>query len=679
MRHRLLLATLSLLLGSSLTGTAQTTVAGFDPRPVTIPVVRPEAPRPVTLGDLIHLRDFKGMSVSPDGKFVAYVVTQAVLETNSYRSALFVVATDKTGVPKNLGSAGPARWDTYGQLDVAPQWSPDSKFISYLLKENATWRIWTWRREGGPAQQLTHNTNDVQDYRWSPDGARIYFNTSEPPNTEEAKRKAADGIVWDGSIQASRGRTVMQWVLDTVPGKTQLWVYDVAARSERKASADDQAAYKKLQERPKDISATRTFKISRSGDIAYISVVQDAKQFPYYAWVIYLKRKNEQPVGLTPLSTNYVQDIWWSNDEREIYFIQRAGVRASLFAVSATGGTPREITSGDDQFHSCSFDNDRLVAACIRENPVKPPELAVINPRDGGIRTLAQINPEFQNITLSPATKLEWTNKYSEKGYAYLIKPLNYQPGKRYPLIVTTYRTGSFLRGATGDEYPIQVFAANGFVVLDFDGPPQHVDGDFKTNMLRWYSPLASFEQVFDMLDKMGLVDPSRRGLTGLSYGADITEFAISHSSLFHAAATSGASGRDPLFYYLSGNAGSRLFTTLLGGSPDGPAAENWKELSPALNAGKVNAALLINAPDREYIGGLQFYTALKEQHKPVEMIVYPEEGHIKSQPKHRYAIYQRNVDWFNFWLQDKEDSDPRKKDQYARWRSLKEQTTSRN
>jgi hypothetical protein len=69
----------------------------------------------------------------------------------------------------------------------------------------------------------------------------------------------------------------------------------------------------------------------------------------------------------------------------------------------------------------------------------------------------------------------------------------------------------------------------------------------------------------------------------------------------------------------------------------------------------------------------------LKEQRKPVELIVYPEEGHIKSQPKHRYAIYQRNLDWFNFWLQDKEDPDPRKKDQYARWRALRDQTTSRN
>ena len=681
MLKRYWFATLVLVSCCSLLVHAQTviTAAGFDPKPLTIsPVPRLER-RPITISDLLALRDFKGMSISPDGEFAAYVVTEAVLDTNSYRSALFVVRTEAGSVPRNLGSAGPARWDVYGQLDVAPQWSPDSKQISYLLKDGGTWQIWSWGREGGAPQQLTHNADEVQGYRWSPDGSRIFFTTVEPPNVDLAQQKAEEGIVWDGSIMASRGRPVMQWVLESIPRKTQPWIYDVNERRERKATSAEEAIYKQLPERPKDIPSGRTFKVSPKGDIAYISVVQDPKQFFYYGWRIDLKRTNQPAVPLTPLSTNYIEDIWWSNDGREIYFVQRVGLKTSLFALPVSGETPREITKGDDLFHSCSFDEKRLRAVCISENPVKPPVLTFVNPIDGTTRVLADINPEFQNIVLSAATKLEWTNKYSVKTYGYLLKPPDYDPHKRYPLIITSYRSGGFLRGATGDEYPIQVLAANGFVVLDFDAAPLPVDSDFKTNMLRWYSPLASFQSVLELLDKMDFVDPTRRGLSGLSYGADITEFAISHSNFFQAAITSGASGRDPLFYYLSGNAGAKLFAGWIGGWPEGPAAPHWEELSPALNAGKVNAALLINAPDREYVGALQFYTALKEYRKPVEMIVYPDEGHLKSQPKHRYAIYQRNVDWFNFWLQDKEDPDPRKKDQYARWRALRDQKVSKN
>jgi hypothetical protein len=52
----------------------------------------------------------------------------------------------------------------------------------------------------------------------------------------------------------------------------------------------------------------------------------------------------------------------------------------------------------------------------------------------------------------------------------------------------------------------------------------------------------------------------------------------------------------------------------------------------------------------------------------------YPNEVHIKNQPKHRYEIYNRNLDWFRFWLQGEEDKDPAKDDQYKRWRKLKAQ-----
>jgi hypothetical protein len=63
----------------------------------------------------------------------------------------------------------------------------------------------------------------------------------------------------------------------------------------------------------------------------------------------------------------------------------------------------------------------------------------------------------------------------------------------------------------------------------------------------------------------------------------------------------------------------------------------------------------------------------MKELNKPVEMIIFADEGHIKNQPKHRYEIYQRNLDWFNFWLQGKEDTASEKRQQYMRWRSMQE------
>jgi dipeptidyl aminopeptidase/acylaminoacyl peptidase len=244
-------------------------------------------------------------------------------------------------------------------------------------------------------------------------------------------------------------------------------------------------------------------------------------------------------------------------------------------------------------------------------------------------------------------------------------------------LIVTTYSARGFLRGAVGDEYPIQVFAANGFAVLAFNNAPERIPkpGDFKTTMLRWYSPMASLEKAVKMLDEMGIIDPNRKGLTGLSFGAEITTFTISHSDLFQAAAASGAGARDPIFYYLAHNSWWRqLFKQWsLDGYPEGEVAAKWQELSPALNAARVKAPLLLQVADDIYISCLQLHTSMKELNKPVEMIIFADEGHIKNQPKHRYEIYQRNLDWFNFWLQGKEDTASEKRQQYMRWRSMQE------
>jgi hypothetical protein len=105
---------------------------------------------------------------------------------------------------------------------------------------------------------------------------------------------------------------------------------------------------------------------------------------------------------------------------------------------------------------------------------------------------------------------------------------------------------------------------------------------------------------------------------------------------------------------------------------PDGKTAERWRELSPALNAARVTAPLLMNSSDSEYTIALQLYTSLMELNKPVELFIYADEGHIKNQPKHRYEIYQRNLDWFSFWLQHREDPDPAKVEQYLRWRAMR-------
>ena len=285
------------------------------------------------------------------------------------------------------------------------------------------------------------------------------------------------------------------------------------------------------------------------------------------------------------------------------------------------------------------------------------------------------MNPELQNIQLSPARRIDFSNKYGDHFWGHLVLPPNHEPGRRYPLIITTYAdSDEFLRGGVGDEYPIQVFAANGFAVLDFNsGKFRNKPGDFESAVLMLQSPMEGMAAAVEKLADMGIVDPARVGITGLSFGAALVDYGISHTNLFHAAIESGGGAWDPFGYFLGSDEIRAYYFSMYGlGPPEGESAAKWQRISTSLNVQRILSPLLINAADSEYIGDMQLITTLRESKKPVEMFIYADELHEKNQPKHRYEIYERNVDWFNFWLKDKEDRDPAKAEQYTRWRELR-------
>jgi len=75
--------------------------------------------------------------------------------------------------------------------------------------------------------------------------------------------------------------------------------------------------------------------------------------------------------------------------------------------------------------------------------------------------------------------------------------------------------------------------------------------------------------------------------------------------------------------------------------------------------------------PEQEYRLNMELYSRLTETGKAAELYAFPDEPHIKTQPRHKLAVYQRNLDWFRYWLQAYVDPDPAKADQYRRWQAF--------
>jgi dipeptidyl aminopeptidase/acylaminoacyl peptidase len=675
----------------------QETEAAFDPTPVMLPQSDAGSPRVVSSKDLLLLREIHGSSISPDGQWVAFVVGQADYESNGYRSGLFLVRTSGGEAPVSLGSAGMPHWSDFNEWESEqPQWANDSQTVLYRtrVKPEEPWQVWRWDTKTRMGKPLTHLPGDVSNYSIDSSAQKIVMKVELPTNPAAEKQWLEQGILYSDQMIPWEGMPSILKKLRTAERKSEFWVHELntgiermATDAERRSFEPDVRQFQEAFDRASEGGAEKCHidSVSLAPDnknVALMCAYDEAEPSRIMKWKFFLmSRDGQRRLDLAPESIR-VTDYWWDRKGTQLYFVSSLwdGRPGRMRVVDVDSGEVRDLFQSTEVLQEFSVDAANRWVACTRETNVSPPELVVIDQRTGVARKLADLNPEFLHIKLSSVERISGVNHFGEEWFGQLVKPAGYEEGKRYPLIVTLYRSGDyFLLGATGNENPIQVYAANGFVVLSFNIGRNRLreKGDFDNSLVNWASPAASLEMAVQLLVARGVVDPKKVGLAGLSRGADILEYTISHSGTFQAAVESGPGARDPFFYYMAGTVWHRIFAEWgLGGWPEGESKKNWNKLAASRNADHIETPLLMNSPDSEFLGSMALFTSLENLHKPVELYIYPNELHIKNQPKHRYEIYERNVDWFRFWLEGEKDSSPQKNDQYSRWEMLRETWT---
>jgi dipeptidyl aminopeptidase/acylaminoacyl peptidase len=653
------------------------------------------AVRPIDADDLVGLRDIglpdgsilggaSPLGVSPDGRHVAFVVSRADPVGNSYCRALVVLDLDRKAPPRILDRGGEpilGKGNYRGLVVrtgfpdvVTPRWSPDGRFIAYRRRDDGTTQVWLVAAGGGQARALARSPVDVERFAWRPDGRGIVFASRPGLLAERAADKAEAGRGFhygDRFVPMMRSR----------PQPSAAVALETFTLSLSDGSVEPAPAIEKAR-------------LLRVGSDERTVTAPDGRR----AW---LERRETSPLSPSDLRattadgravtcprkicTGTITGLWWLTGG-SLLFLQREGWAKSdmvLYRWTPGAGPPRAILSTTDVLDGCVLASTRLL--CTREGPRRPRYLALIDPLSGRSRVLYDPNPEFRHLRLGTVTRLFWRNKIGLEARGDLVLPPGYKPGTRLPLIVTQYFSNGFLRGGTGDEYPIYLFAARGFAVLSLERPTffATTDPTLKTyedvnaaNARGWgerRSLLSAVDVGVQKVIAMGIADPARVGITGLSDGASTVAFALINDKRFAAAAMSSCCLEPWTIMTVVGPAYARRMRTL--GYPPATAEDRpfWGPASIARNAATIDTPLLLQLSDDEYLMSLEAYTALKEHGKPVDMYVFPGEHHIKWQPAHRRAIYERNLDWFDFWLRERVDPDPAKAGQYARWRALRE------
>ena len=386
-----------------------------------------------------------------------------------------------------------------------------------------------------------------------------------------------------------------------------------------------------------------------------------------------------------PQCVGIIEEVVWSYDSRRLYFVKRQGHalhQRALHYWAPSENVVKTVNVTNGVIDSCGPVARALV--CRIEDITIPTRVVAFEDRADSLVELYAPNADFDPIDSLNVKKLLWADGFGNETFGYLVLPPVASNQQALPLVIVQYRVKGFLRGGVGNEYPIFSLAQAGFAVLAFDEPEDWslratVSDPVELTSLEWREfyeqrrSLTAQRIVLEELFETGMIDPSRVAITGLSSGADNVVFGLVNSDLFSVAITSGGSW-SPTSYYLSSFRAQEFNRSRGFGDYRSPEGTNWKGISLALNSNKVNTPLLIHAADSEYLRDLEAVTTLRALNKPVELYVFPDEWHIKWQPIHRYNIYRRNLQWLQFWLQDKEAADPVDSDQYARWKRLREQ-----
>ena len=680
---------------------------------------------PITLDEIVSFREVKEPHRSPDGSRVAFLATQAFRSCDCYRTALYVVNTSPGNTPEKL-----LEEPSLSSI----RWTPDGKYISYLSSNSGSQQLWRIDPDTKLAEQVFNHTQGadqtinrvgyhpsdttavgVLSYEWSPDEQKIAFTTSPPIDNAELARRKKEGILFGDNMDVF---TLLfdQWI--HVPG--QLWVYNRNTQSEKLLwenrtqlfggeissvswSPDSYriaiayAAPPKLKESRVYFNQDVGIVDVETGKLTSIATGEAVEMLPQWSpdgkFLAYcsVQGYTTSPIDVYELATGKKREFapdsnarqyWWTDDGSAlIYQSSLLGKRRSrngLYRVPLDGHQPIRITSEENRVDDCDG-VAKGVAACVWQSSNIPPSPALVDIASGKPRGLAEANPEMRNIEVGPVSELRWVNKYGAETTGYLIKPFQYTPGKRYPLLIILYGfEGKFVTQAEWlSSYPAQAFARDGFAVLMTNYPPYD---DWKGKnfavgaVAEGYSPLASIEAGVNTLVKDGLADSHRVGIMGISYGGFLTEFAITQSHMFQASSLVDGGGYGNAAYALEGHNGHENDEKILGGPPHGSTLKNWLSFSPPMNADRIDGPVLLGFNDHEAIYGLEMRSALARAGVPYEFWVYPGEGHIFTGPEHRYVSMEQNLDWFNYWLQDKRDPSPKKRSRYDRWDELRKQ-----
>ena len=639
-----------------------------------------------SIRELVEIGDMDSLSVSPDGKHVAFRTVRANLERNSYDLEWHSIDL-ASGDERSIGSAGEPIYVDPGLVDSeTPLWTPDGQSIIFRALVDGAIGVWSANADGSSSSPLIVRDEDVESLALGGDGKSLTYSVG--PSREEIrraeKREYDSGILVDGSVDLAQNlfrggsvngrmasqRLVGYWFVRA----GLLWRHPRQKRRFNLASGSDEAvgAPEKVPAfEPPDMSDAASA-VSVDGNSA--KATWDGKSGSVSAT---LQGQSVAVRCADPLCTSKrVSSLAWRPHSKEllITFTDR-NHRQSLYLWNVKTNALQLVIESDGLLSGgrrgtspCAL--SATAAYCIAASAASPPRLVAIDLDLKTLRLLYDPNGSWRAAYRPDVEQLKWQTASGTSVTGTLLTPHG-SPLRSAPLFINYYSCDGFLRGGEGDEWPLPSLLDSGFAVVCVNAAPFSGPQD---GVATYRTGLEAVSSLIDLLGRRGLIDRKKVAMGGFSFGSEVTTWVALHSNLLAALSIASAQS-DPAGYWFDaiGSADRvEMIRKVWGlGTPE-KTPERWKLVSAALNAEQIKAPILLQLPEQEARRIPQFAARLSASHTPAELYAYPDEDHLKLQPRHRLAVYERNLDWFRYWLQDYRDPARGKAAQYERWDQMR-------
>ncbi len=673
---------------------------------IVVAAFQVRAERAYTPKDIDRIKVVNDNQLSPDGEWIAYVVGSSDYEQNKSTSDIFIVATDGASAPRQLTRSG--------AHNSSPRWESAGKRLGFISDRNEKLGRQVYLlpvSSAGEAERVTDFPGGVGDFVFSPDcefivfAGRVYPDQPSPDTAAVRdsldKEKKLSAIVHDHLLYRHWDaywdkKTTHLFRQDLAGGKpvdlTTELQYDAlnywlgSAGREFEVSPDGRWVYfsgnqdtdqavsynTDIFRAPTDGGAVETLTDNPAADNhprcspAGSMLAWRATSRPYYESdqydLIVRDLSNGAQTNLTKKFGRSVGSFFWSSAGDTLFFSAEDEGDVDLFAVSAEGSDVRKVLGaklgGGQGYHLNVQASPGERQFYFRHRPLtRYYEIACYERAPGRVRLLTGHNDSiFAEVYVPDGKDIYFAGTDGEQVHGMLFLPLNFDPSKKYPLLVRIHGGPQQMFGrAFRHEYAL--FAGAGYAVFACNPRGSTGYGQKFTDQIRgdWDGLVIGDIRagVRHVLASNSFIDP--RGVAGWggSFGGFVCNWLEGHNE-------------DGMFATLISHAGDADQWSAYGSTEElwfpewemyGPPWENpemYDKSSPIRYAAGFNTPMLLTHGDLDYrvpvTGSEQMFTALQRQGVPSRLVRFPDEGHWIQKPRNRRFWYEQILEWSDKW-----------------------------